>query len=643
MKQQYKLTLYRYLVALALLLITQIVFYALNASLFNVTGGKEFFNICIGNVRFALSSVSFWLSPFLLLALLPIPLQQNKIYRIATFILYVIGVEILLFTNLVDCGYFRFTFKRTTFDIFNYLSVGGDFSALIPQFLKDYWHIALIFVVLNVILFGMDFFLRKKLTILNDEISYGGKSLLKRIAFVAVAAVLIFITQRGGLQNKPLRLLHASNYATTQNTALVLNTPFTMYRTIGKSALSPKSYFLENEVDTVFSPICQPSSNVWTDTLFAVKPEVGKTNVVVIIVESYAAEYFSTYNKTDVTYVPFLDSLAKHSIVFNGMSNGKRSIDGIPSIVSSLPLLTEESYITSQYSENRLSSFAGLLEPCGYHTAFFHGGYNGTMSFDVFTSKVGFSNYFGKNEYGNDADYDGNWGIFDEPYLQYMVSKLNTFSQPFATAVFTLSSHHPYTIPEQHKGKFPKGTLVVHETVGYTDYALRKFFESAEKTDWFKNTIFIITADHSALTGTKEFQTELGLYRIPILIYSPMLKHGVNTDKTMQQIDILPTLADMLHVNKNIFAFGKSVFSEFPHYYIRYSNGEYILLIDKYISKYREGYDIQLFDAENDPDMRNDIATQHWETARYHEQLTKAIIQQYNNRLIHNQTIIENQ
>ena len=405
MKKQYKLTLYRYLVALALLLTTQIIFYALNASLFNVTSGQEFLNICIGNVRFALSSVSFLLSPFLLLALLPIPLQQNKIYRITTFVFYIIGVEILLFTNLVDCGYFRFTFKRTTFDIFNFLSVGGDFSALIPQFLKDYWHIAFIFVVLNVILFVIDYYLRKRLTIQNEEISYDRKSLLKRIAFVAVAAVLIFITQRGGLQNKPLRLLHASNYATTQNTALVLNTPFTMYRTIGKSALALKSYFPETEIDSIYSPVCEPSPDIWTDTLFSVKPEAGKTNVIIIIVESYAAEYFSTYNKTDISYVPFLDSLAKQSIVFNGMSNGKRSIDGIPAIVSSLPLLTEESYITSQYSENRLSSIAGLLNSFGYHTAFFHGGYNGTMSFDVFTGKVGFTDYFGKNEYGNRQRY----------------------------------------------------------------------------------------------------------------------------------------------------------------------------------------------------------------------------------------------
>ena len=639
MKPNYKLTLFRYITALCLLIITQIVFYLLNSTLFNVNSFKDFLNICFGNLRFALSSLSFYLAPFLLLALLPVPLHGNKVYKVVISVLYFFGVEFIMVANLIDCGYFRFTFKRLTFDIFNYLGVGGDFNSLIPQFLRDYWHIVLIFIALNVVLYITDWLLRKKYC--HSTKTSTSFNVVKGIIYFVIITFCGIIFQRGGFQVRPLNLLQASQYAATQNTALVLNTPFTLYRTIGKPALTLKNYYTEEELAGIYSPLQSPSQEIWTDTLFTQVPQTGKTNVVIIIIESYAAEYFSTYNKTNTTYVPFLDSLAKHSIVFNGMSNGKRSIDGIPAIVSSLPLLTEESYITSPYSENNLSSIGGLFSSLGYKTFFFHGGYNGTMNFDSYTNHVGYGEYLGKNEYNDDRDYDGNWGIFDEPFLQYMVKKLNTVKEPFAATVFTLSSHHPYTIPPQHKGRFPKGTLIVHETVGYTDYALRKFFESASKSDWYKNTVFIITADHSALTATKEFQTELGLYKIPILIYSPMLKHGVMTNQTMQQIDILPTVADMLHTECSVFSFGRSVYSALPHYYIYYSNGEYILMMGDYVSKFREGYKTELFNAKTDPDLRNDISDKNKSITDYHEKLTKAIIQQYNNRLIKNQTIIK--
>lgn len=638
MKQFYKQILYRYLIALACLFITQIVFFLLNSSLFSVDNMGALYRISFGNLRFGLSTLSVYLAPYLFFALLPIPMKTEKWYRISLAVLYFIGLELIMVANLIDCGYFRFTFKRLTFDIFNYLGVGGDFNSLIPQFLRDYWHIALIFIVLNIALVIVDRKICKKYTVTAH--TFTRRTLTKQSIVFIVSVIVLFIFQRGGLQYRPMGILQASDYATTQNTALVLNTPYTLFRTIGKSGLEPKQYFTEQEVEKIFSPIQKPNNEVWADSLFTEPLQVGKTNVVLIIIESYAAEYLKTYNKK-VSYTPFLDSLAQYSLVFQGYSNGKRSIDGIPAIVSSMPLLTEESYITSSYSGNKLGSIANTLKEEKYNTAFYHGGYNGTMNFNVFANHVGYEKYYGKDEYNNDKDYDGNWGIFDEPFLQYMAKQINHTQQPFLSTVFTLSSHHPYTIPKQHIGRFPKGTLIVHETVGYTDYALKRFFEYAKKQSWYDNTLFIITADHSALTETDEFRTALGLYRIPIIFYSPKLKHGMITNQVMQQIDIYPTICDMLHINKPVFAYGQSIFSDKEHYYIYYSNGEYIVMLGDYVSKYREGYDTQLFNAKTDPDMRKNIAKQYPQITKKHTQLTKGIIQQYNNRLIKNQTKVK--
>lgn len=637
MKTYYKQTFLRFLLALILLLFSQWIFYFLNSSLFVVSSFGDFAKIVLGNLRFALSTLSVFLLPYLVFSLLPLPLRDKRWYNTLCSVFYFLGVELILIANLIDCGYYRFTFKRLTFDIFNYLGVGGDFNSLIPQFLHDYWNIVLIFAGFNLVFFVTDYILRK-----NDRAYSSPKStgyVNRTIVFVLCLGVL-FLMQRGGFQYRPIGLLQASEYTSTQNTALVLNTPFTLYRTIGKAGLEPKHYFSEKELSSIYTPIQKPSQTIWADTLLSEPLSVEKTNVVLIMVESYAAEYFSTYNNKNISYVPFLDSLAKHSLVFQGYSNGKRSIDGIPSVVSSLPLLNEESYITSSYAGNKLGSVASTLKAEGYSTAFYHGGYNGTMNFNVFANQVGYEKYYGKNEYHNDKDYDGNWGIFDEPFLQWMGRKLSQTKQPFLSSVFTLSSHHPYTIPPQHKGRFPKGTLIVHETVGYTDYALRKFFEYAKTQDWYENTLFVITADHSALTGTKEFQTTLGLYRIPIIFYSPKMKHGLISEKAMQQIDIYPTICDFLHLNKPVFAFGKSIFAPGPHFYIYFSNGEYILMIGDYVSKYREHYNTQLFNAKTDPDMRCDISEKHPDITAKHTRLTRAIIQQYNDRLIKNKTII---
>lgn len=633
----YKLIAGKYLLSLGIIYLTQAVFYLFNSALFHIDGAKDLFSIFLGCTRYALSSLSVYLAPFLIMSLLPVTIKAKRPYRAVTETFYILANLFMMVVNLIDVGYFRFTFKRLTSDITRYLGVGGDFKELIPQFLRDYWHIVLLFVVLLTLFLLVNRWLNKRYK--PEPQMFSRKFIIVQGTAFVVIAGLLFIAQRGGLQTRPLNLMHASQYTGTQNTALVLNTPFTLYRTFNKPALERKDFFDSTVLNNIYNPHIQPQQSTWADTLFGQPLQLGRTNVVVIILESFSAEYLSTYNRTGVTYTPFLDSLARKSIVFQGLANGKRSIDGIPSVVSSLPLMMEESYLTSTYGENKLSSIASSLVSKGYSSAFFHGGYNGTMNFDNYTKKVGYRHYYGKNQYNDDRDYDGNWGIYDEPFLQYTVKQLDTISKPFVATIFTLSSHHPYKIPEQHKGRFPKGTMIVHETVGYTDYALKRFFESASKSDWFENTLFVITADHSAICSQKEFKTQLGLFRIPMIIYHPSLRHGHVSQAYMQQTDIYPAIMDLLHFDKRIFAFGRSPFAPGPHYYIYYTNGEYLLMIGDYMSKYKEGCPIELYNVKKDVGLKNNIYESHKDVGDFHLKFIKAVIQQYNNSIIGNKTV----
>lgn len=621
----------KFLLSLGLLLITQVAMFFFNSSIFSIDGIGDFFSIILGATRFGISSTVVFLSPFLIISLLPIRFRQNKYYRIVGNFFYVLGTELMLVLNCIDLGYYKFTFKRITYDFFNYLGVGGDFKELIPQFARDYWQIVVLFVALSVLFCFVRKIIDKKYS--PELILDVKKWYLINSALFLILGSMFFLGQRGGLQLRPLSIIHSNYYTSSQNTTLVLNTPFTLYRTWGRVGIEEKKYFNDKkELNSYFNPIIKPTNNE-IDSLFKEPLKIGKTNVVVIIVESLSAEYMNGYT-------PFLSSLAKKSISFEGYANGKRSIDGIPSVLSSLPLLMEESFITSRYGSDKLSSFASLLKPYGYKTSFFHGGYNGSMGFDAYSKNVGYNDYYGRKEYNNDKDYDGNWGIFDEPFLQYMVKKLNNYSEPFTSAVFTLSSHHPYTIPPQHKGRFPKGTMIVHETVGYADYALKRFFEEAQKQPWFKNTLFIITADHSAATQEPEFTTLLGKHRIPIMFYHPSMKHGVSIKQYMQQADILPTAMSLMHYPKPVLAFGQNIFSKGDKFYLILLNGEYILRDGDYLCKYHDGLnDSELYYLPNDVNAKKNLASQNKALLKKLILKTQAIIQEYNSRLIENKLI----
>lgn len=626
--------LLKFLLTLGLLLLTQIPMYFLNTSIFSVDGFADVFSIFLGSLRFGIAATVVYLSFFIVLSLLPIPIRQNKYYKRLCNFFYVIGTILILALSSIDLAYYKFTYKRITYDFFNYLGVGGDFKELIPQFARDYWHIVVIFVILTVIFHFLRKLIDKKFS--SELIIPNAKWYLNNSLLFILITGIFFIGQRGGIQLRPLGIVHANYYTSSQNTPLVLNTPFTLYRTWGVTGVEPKDYFKDQkELRLYFDPIIHPRDKQ-TDSLFTQPLEIGKTNIVVIIIESYSQEYMNGYT-------PFLSSLAKKSIVFDGYANAKRSIDGVPAVLSSLPLLSEESFITSQYGSNNLSSFASLLKPFNYKSSFFHGGYNGSMGFDAFSKNIGYDNYYGRREYNNDKDYDGNWGIFDEPFLQYMVRELDHYKEPFTSTVFTLSSHHPYKIPAQHKDRFPKGTMIVHETVGYADYALQRFFEEAEKKPWFDNTLFIITADHSAATQEQEFTTLLGKFRIPIIFYHPKLKQGIKINKNMQQADILPTAMAMIGYPKPFVAFGQNAFKEGDKPYILYVSGEYMLVEGDYLCKYNEGLESKLYFLPQDINAKKDIGKDNKDILKRMTLKIQAIIQEYNARLIENTLVIKDE
>lgn len=330
-------------------------------------------------------------------------------------------------------------------------------------------------------------------------------------------------------------------------------------------------------------------------------------------------------------------------MVFKGYANGKRSIEGIPAILASLPTLMNFDYITSIYSGNKINSISGLLKEKGYSSAFYHGGTNGTMSFDAFVKIAGFEKYYGRTEYNNENDFDGKWGIFDEEFFQFAAENINQTQQPFFATIFSLSSHHPYSIPEKYKNKFCKGNLEIHESIMYADYALKQFFKTASAMPWFKNTLFVFTADHTSETYYPQYQTNAGNYAIPIIFYKPGSNlTGIQTD-IAQQTDIMPTILNYLNFEKNFIAFGTNLLDTTSyHFSISYLNGIYQLIKDNYVLQFDGNKSTALYNLKTDSLLHDNLINSEETIKTELENFTKAIIQQYNSRLINNELIIQN-
>jgi len=483
---------------------------------------------------------------------------------------------------------------------------------------------------------------------LYDKIDYEGPQIKNPWVqyTTGVASMLLFVVLfvggvRGGFKHstRPITLSNAPQYSVKPEYAsIVLNTPFALIRTATTEVIKKVSYYpLDTVLNKVFTPLHVPADTA------SFKPD----NVVIFILESFSKEFIGAYNKdlgNDYkSYTPFLDSLIEKSRAYQySFANGHKSIEAMPSILCSIPSL-QVPYILSQYSGDKVNSLASLLKDKGYYSAFFHGAPNGSMGFLAFSKTTGFDDYFGKTEYNNDNDYDGIWGIWDEKFLQFFATKMNTFRQPFLTTVFTVSSHDPFKLPKEYYHVFKGGQLPILRTVQYTDYAIRRFFESASKMPWFKHTLFVFTADHvAAQSQYSKYHSIPGTSSIPIFFYKPEENWGFFKQEMINQIDIMPTVLGYLHYDKPYIAFGRDVFkADTTQYAINYLNNTYNYFWHDYLLLYNNDKPIALYNYKQDFTQQNNLLNQLPDTIKAMTGRLQAFIQQYNNRIVDNNLTTE--
>ncbi|MBC8172685.1 MAG: sulfatase-like hydrolase/transferase, partial [Chitinophagales bacterium] len=536
--------------------VCRILFFLFNSDLFPEIGVWEFIGIMVQGLRYDIASVLMVNALFIIMHIIPNPYREKPAYQRVLKILFYTFNGIAIMFESGDFIYFRYGLQRTSM---HELGLTSDTSVL-PGVIKDFWYV---YVIALVIIAGIEYLYRK------TDIYTGGvkKHFVRVIHYPAQVMIMLvilafsFIGARGGVGSEPLSPQEAAEVVQDERLSeLVTNTSFSVLYAASHRHLREPDYFSEKVATNIY-PVIHENIDFYKHSKYF-QPDSQPQNVCMIVLESFSKEYIGYFTKQE-GYTPFLDSLLQQGLCFtNGYSNGKSSNQGIIAINSSIPVLMGEPFISSIYGANDIKGIGTLLNEHGYFSYFFHGANNGSMGFDKFTEKCGFDMYFGRNEYNQPNDFDGAWGIFDEPFLKFTAKKMDELPVPFYSEIFTLSSHHPFTVPPQYVGKFKQGPIPMLEVVHYADYALQQFFEEAKKQSWYENTLFILTADHPGppIPGDEFYQNQIGAHATWLLLYKPGGNFQGTNDMVVQQTDIMPTVLDFLGYSGKYLAFGNSIF-----------------------------------------------------------------------------------
>jgi phosphoglycerol transferase MdoB-like AlkP superfamily enzyme len=584
--------------------------------------------MCYHGLAFDTTSILYLNLLFIIFSILPFRINHTKKYQTFLFYLYFIPNLIGYATNFVDFIYYRFNFGRSTIAALDSLKHESNKSLLLINFLINYWHVLALFILISYLWIYLYKKVSIQFTTTYSGVAYFGTSFL---SFLLICTLII-----GGIRGdfkkstRPINILDASRYVKNSSQAdVILNTPFALIRTLFSNNFKKMNFVDATTIDSLVQPIKHYKNN----------PK-SKPNIVIFILESNAKEYFGSFNKDSKIpnykgYTPFVDSLAQHSMIYtNAYANGYKSIHAMSSVLAGIPSF-KDAFTSSPYPKQKTESLVSTLKSEGYATSFFHGAPNGSMGFLGYANILGFDHYYGKTEYNNDDEFDGVWGIWDEPFFQYFNITISKEKQPFMATLFSVTSHEPYQIPAKYKGKFPKGDVNIHQCIGYTDFALKQFFASAKKQSWFNNTIFVFVGDHGNTIFYDEYKKEMNKNAVAMMIYKPNSDLVGENKEYAQQIDLYPTILDLIGYKKSFRSWGRSLVGDnkVKPFVVRYSANLYQFMSGNYICTF-DGNKVVGFYAKKDKDLKHNLISKRNAEMDLIEIKCKATIQDYMARVM---------
>lgn len=526
------------LVLFAAYTLVRLVFLGYYLSVFSSLSPAEWWEFASLSLRFDASAIFSINLVFIIILLIPLRFPQG--FWVGYKLVFVLANWVFIVLNVADIPYYQFNTRRTSLDVL--INLMEDIGRQLPQLMLNFWPYTLLALAS---LFPLWISFPKK------NPAYEGSVLSNLFTLIFCGLISVGLI-RNSFTLKPLLPGNAFVFSNPQVGHGALNTPFVLFKATDEVALPDEKWLNDREM-----------SRQLPQTSASLVGSCKGYNVVVIILESFSTEYTGLEGNPQ-SYTPFLDSLARANLWFpHHFASGRTSRDAVPSVLGSLPSWMPESFAHSRYISTKLEGLATVLKQKGYTCRFFHGGKNGTMSFDISSKICGFDSYYGLNEYkGPDSDNDGHWGVFDGPMLRFMADQSSKGPMPFLSCIFTLSSHQPYKIPESLTGKFPTGPLEILPSIGYADYSLKQFFQYAKGQSWYNKTLFVLTADHTQLNFDPRYEGIKGRFDVPLVFVAPGMKLQADTGRFVKHIDIRPSILDLLGVKEDLHnPLSSSVFS----------------------------------------------------------------------------------
>ncbi|MBI5778498.1 MAG: sulfatase-like hydrolase/transferase [Planctomycetes bacterium] len=600
-------------------------FFLANRGFFvDVSAGEILWSFIYG-LRFDISALLMINGALLLLYNFPgNPAARWPWFRLGLLLLFWLANLVFIGLNLSDYIYFPTIQRRLMSEIYTILP---DILRMLPSTLLEYYYMVLLLLAGGAgFVFASLWLFRKA-----DKLFAYSPNILKESAWLVVIILLLMLGIRGGLQSRPIRPAHAFFSANRSTGYLTLNSSFTILRSLTQTNLPSYKLMPADEALKTVQAMLKADNEQILDPQYPFLRQrssaghPGKPNVVVFILESWTADYCQSVSGQS-TAMPFFDSLTDQGMLFtNFLANGQRSIIAQTSILTSIPGFfstnlrgSKKVMIGSQSEMNRFLGLGTILMKEGYATSFHHGAKTGSMGFDAYSRLAGFSNYYGKEDYPNltASATDGTWGVWDEEFFLDSLRRMDGFKEPFCSVVFSLTSHDPFPIPERRQSLFSQysNETKFQRVLRYTDYSLQQFFNAAQNKPWFKNTIFIITGDHTNYSRPNILRS---YYHVPLLIYAPGIIKPQRCNQIGSQVDILPTILDLLSIPTVHASMGRSLLDTTKTHYAVMTEGAYCVIFDDcFVLLDDLEKTTGLFDYHADPYLKDNLLTRDPETAR---------------------------
>jgi len=524
---------------------------------------------------FDLGTISFFVIPFAIyLLIFPKKFQGSLIDRVIIYFAYFIGILIFIFSFFAEITFWE-EFKRR----FNFIAV--DYLIYTYEVVQNINQSYPLPILISAVIFFslLLIWIPKKLNVF--EITFNNNNNNKNDSFLVkflptVFWIVIAVIYSLFIQNKTAEW-SANRYENEISKAGI----YSFFAAFRNNELKYDEFYINQNTKDTFAIIkktISDSDNQIMSEELNIQHKIitngyeTKPNIILIFVESLSAKFLNRFgNKNHLT--PFLDSLAEKSISFDQLyATGTRTVRGMEAVTLSFPPTPGRS-IVKRKNNTGLFTIGEVFKQKGYSRTFFYGGdgyfdnmnqFFGGNGFDIVDRGRDFligDHFNAKRTNINDDEvkFENAWGVCDEDIFNKVIQQADLAhknKEPFFNFVMTTSNHRPYTYPSG-KIDIPSGTGR-KGAIKYTDFAIAEFIKNSKKKPWFKNTVFVIMADHCASSAGKS-EVDIANYHIPAFIFNLPSTPPAIIDQQCSQIDVFPTLFAYLNWSYNSNFYGKNV------------------------------------------------------------------------------------